>query len=139
MSNFTMFMKKNKTPRTPTTYAATKSLKDENGEPLLWTIRPISSREVENIREECMNVDMAKGKTRFDSRKFTSRLLCAAIAEPNLNNAELQESYGVMDAENLLYEMVDDPAEFTALLNFVQNYSGFKGDLQANIDEAKNS
>ncbi len=40
MSDFTRFMKKNKTPRTSTTYAATKSLLDENGEPLLWTIRP---------------------------------------------------------------------------------------------------
>ncbi len=139
MSDFSRFMKKNKTPRTSTTYAATKSLLDENGEPLLWTIRPISSREVENIREECMNVDMAGGKAKFDSRKFTSRLLCAAIAEPNLNNAELQKSYGVMGAEDLLYEMIDDPAEFTALLNFVQNYSGLKNDLQANIDEAKNS
>ncbi len=35
MSNFSRFMKKNKIQKQNTTFAATKSLLDENGKPLL--------------------------------------------------------------------------------------------------------
>ena len=54
MSNFTRFMKKNKIQKENTTYAATKSLTDEKGNPLLWTIKPLTTKENESIRDDCM-------------------------------------------------------------------------------------
>ena len=54
MSNFSAFMKSNKKQRQNELYAATKSLTDENGVPLLWELRPVTTRENEAIREECM-------------------------------------------------------------------------------------
>ena len=56
---------------------------------------------------------------------------------PDLNNKDLQDSYGVMTAEELLLEMVNDPAEYTDLAVFVQNISGFKT-MQEEVEEAKN-
>ena len=54
MSNkLNMFLKQNKKVRENTEFAATKSLCDENGEPLKWVIKPLSTRDNENIRETC--------------------------------------------------------------------------------------
>lgn len=40
MSNFSAFMKSNKKQRPNELYAATKSLTDGDGVPLLWELRP---------------------------------------------------------------------------------------------------
>ena len=53
MGNLALFMKKNKKVRENTFYAATSSLVDENGEPLKWEIKPLTTEEVERIRLEC--------------------------------------------------------------------------------------
>ncbi|MDE6111626.1 MAG: hypothetical protein K2F65_06900, partial [Eubacterium sp.] len=50
MSNFSRFMKKNKITRENTTFPATKSLVDENGKPLEWEIKPLSTKDNDNIR-----------------------------------------------------------------------------------------
>jgi hypothetical protein len=62
--------------------------------------------------------------------------MCAAIVNPDLNNVELQNSYGVMTPEELLKEMVDSPAEYNDLMMFVQTISGFKT-LQEDVNDAK--
>ena len=73
----------------------------------------------------------------IDMEKYQTKLICAAIVSPDLNNAELQNSYGVMTPEDLIKEMVDSPAEYTDLMVFIQQLSGFKT-LQEEVDEAKN-
>lgn len=142
MSNFSKFMKANKIQKQNVMHPVTKSLVDENGEPLLWEIKPLTTKENEKIRESCTIDVPVKGKPnqyrpKVDMGKYQSKLICASVVSPDLNNAELQNSYGVMTPEELLMEMVDDPAEYTDLMVFVQQISGFKT-LQEEIDEAKN-
>ena len=142
MSNFSKFMKANKIQKQNVMHAVTKSLKDENGEPLLWEIKPLTTKENESIRESCTIDVPVKGKPnqyrpKVDMNKYQTKLICAAIVSPDLNNAELQNSYGVLSAEDLIKEMVDDPAEYTDLMLFIQQLSGFKT-LQEEVDEAKN-
>lgn len=142
MSNFSKFMKANKIQKQNVMHPVTKSLTDENGEPLLWEIKPLTTKENEKIRESCTKEIPVKGKpnqyrTKVDMGMYQAKLLCAAIVSPDLNNAELQNSYGVMSAEDLIKEMVDDPAEYTDLMIFVQNLSGFKT-LEDEVEEAKN-
>lgn len=142
MSNFSKFMKANKIQKQNVMHPVTKSLMDENGEPLLWEIKPLTTKENEAIREACTTDVPVKGKPNMyrpktDMNKYQTKLICAAIVFPDLNNVELQNSYGVMSAEDLLKEMVDDPAEYTDLMLFVQKISGFKT-LQEEVDEAKN-
>ena len=62
MSSFSRFMKKNKVVKENTTFPATKSLIDENGDPLLWTIKPLTTRENDDIRDDCMIEVQVKGK-----------------------------------------------------------------------------
>ena len=142
MSNFAKFMKANKIQKQNVMHPVTKSLTDENGEPLLWEIRPLTTKENEAIREACTVEVPVKGKPnmfrpKVDMNKYQTKLICAAIVSPDLHNADLQNSYGVMTPEDLIKEMVDDPAEYTDLMVFVQNISGFKT-LQEQVDEAKN-
>lgn len=142
MSNFAKFMKANKIQKQNAMHPVTKSLTDENGKPLLWEIKPLTTKENEAIRESCTVDVPVKGKPnqyrlKVDMNKYQTKLICAAVVSPDLNNAELQNSYGVMSAEELIKEMVDDPAEYTDLMLFVQQLSGFKT-LQEKVEDAKN-
>ena len=144
MSNkLNMFLKQNKKVRENTEYAATKSLCDENGEPLKWTIKPLSTRDNENIREACTIDVPITGKPgmyrqKLNTSKYMSKLICASVIEPNLYSKELQDSYGVMTPEELVYEMIDNPGEYSEFADFIQNYNGFDKSLKDKVDEAKN-
>ena len=142
MSNFSKFMKANKIQKENVMRPVTKSLLDENGEPLLWEIKPLTTKENERLRDLCTVEVPVKGKPNLfrhktDMSKYQNMLICASIVSPDLNDAELQNSYGVMTPEDLIKEMVDDPAEYTDLFVFIQELSGFKP-LQEEVDEAKN-
>lgn len=143
MSKFSRFMKKNKIMKENTTYAVTKSLIDENGNPLIWVIKPLTTKENDAIRDECMIDVPVKGKPnvfrpRLNTSKYIAKMLCACVVEPNLYDKELQDSYGVMTPEELLKEMVDNAAEYDAFTTFVQNFNGFNGTIEDKVEEAKN-
>jgi hypothetical protein len=143
MSNIMRFMKQNKTVKENTTFAATKSLTDDEGNPLLWEVQPLTTKEDEKIRDACTIEVPVKGKpnlyrNKVDASKYISKLLAAAVIFPDLLNAELQDSYGVKTPEDLLKEMIDDPGEYTEFTAFVQKFNGFNISLDEKIDEAKN-
>ncbi|MDE6123928.1 MAG: hypothetical protein K2G22_01690 [Eubacterium sp.] len=143
MSDFSRFMKKNKIIRENTTFPATKSLVDEKGNPLRWVIKPLSTRENDNIRDACMIDVPVKGKPnmyrpKLDTSKYIAKMLCACVEEPNLYDKELQDSYGVMTPEELLKEMIDDPGEYQEFASFVQDYNGFNTSFEEKVEEAKN-
>lgn len=143
MSDFSRFMKKNKITRENTTFPATKSLVDEKGKPLEWVIKPLSTKENDNIRDACMIDVPVKGKPnmyrpKLDTSKYIAKMLCACIAEPNLYDKDLQDSYGVMTPEELLKEMIDDPGEYQDFAAFVQDYNGFNTTFEEKVEEAKN-
>ena len=143
MSNFSRFMKKNKVVKENTTFPATKSLVDENGNPLEWIIRPLTTKENDSIRDECMMEVPVKGKPnvyrpKLNTSKYVAKMMCACIVEPNLYDKELQDSYEVMTPEELLKEMIDDPGEYNALVAFVQDFNGFNTTIEDKVEEAKN-
>lgn len=143
MSNLTLFLKKNKKVRANAFYPATKSILDGNGEPVKWEIRPLTTAEDEQIRNDCTYDAPVPGKrgqyrTKIDVNAYLNKQMCAAIVFPDLRNAELQDSYGVKTPEDLLKALVDDPAEFADLREFIQEISGFSTDLTEEVQEAKN-
>ena len=133
MSNLSLFLKKNKKQRPNVRYAATQSLCDEKGKPLEWEIKPISSAEHDRIREEC---GIGTEGSSFWGR-YREKFLTACIVYPDLYDQELQDSYGVMSAEELLRAMVDDPKEFDALYSFAYGAGDTDG-IEKRIEEAKN-
>lgn len=144
MSTFAQFMKLNKKTRENVTFAATKSITDENGSPVLWTLRPISSRLNSELRDECMEEVPIPGKPnayrqKINTGKYIAKLLTASCVVPDLYDEELQDSYGVKKPEDLLFAMIDDPGEYDDFVGFVQEFNGFTKSFEEKVDEAKNS
>lgn len=143
MSNLNRFLKNNKVQKENTTYPATKSLTDEEGNPLEWTIKPLTTKANENIRESCTFEVPVKGKAnmyrpKLNTNLYLAKMMVASVVEPNLYDAELQDSYGVKTPEDLLKEMIDDPGEYNEFASFVQTFNGFNTTLEDKVEEAKN-
>lgn len=140
--SFKQFMKDNKKTKDNVQFAATKSLLDEEGKPLKWTIRTLTTKENDLIRDECMTDIPVKGKAgmyrpKLDTSKYIVKMMCSAIVEPDLHSKELQDSYFVMTPEELLKEMVDNPGEYSDFAGFIQEHCGFST-LSDLVEEAKN-
>lgn len=124
---FEQFMKKNQKAETKEVeFAATKTLCDENGEPLKWKFRKMSSKEFFALQDS---------GTRKES-DIAKEMVCRCCVYPSLRNKELQDSYGVKRADDLLVEMIPDSDEMSALLIFITKLNDF-GSLDKEIDEAK--
>lgn len=143
MSKFSRFMKENKVAKPNEKYAATTSLLDENDEPLQWEFRKITSKENEDLRDSCTIDVQVKGKPNLYTPKvktseYVAKLIAKSTVYPDLYDKELQDSYGAMTPEELLYAMVDDAGEYQALANWIQKFQGFTKILNDKVEEAKN-
>jgi len=137
------FFKQNKAIRENKFFPATKSLLDDDGKPLTWEIKPLTTKEDEVIRDSCTMEIQIPGKpgmyrNKLNTNAYIGKLIVASVVEPDLYNAELQDSYNVNTPEDLVKEIVDDPGEYTAFMAFIQNFNGFNVTLQEEIDEVKN-
>lgn len=143
MSNLKLFLKDNKKVKDNAQYAATKSLCDEKGNPLKWTIKPLSTSENEKIREDCTIEVPITGKpnvfrSKLLTSKYIAKMIAASVVEPNLFDASLQDSYGVKTPEELVQAMVDDPGEYQDFATFIQTMNGFDATIEDKVEEAKN-
>jgi hypothetical protein len=143
MSKFSKFMKANKIEKKNGFYAPTKSLCDENGTPLEWEFRHITSKENEGLRDDCMMEVPVTGKPNMFRQKLKSslyiqKMIVASVVVPDLYDKELQDSYGAMTPEELLLSIVDDPGEYNELAAFVQKFQGFDVSFEDKVDKAKN-
>lgn len=143
MSKFSKFMKANKIEKKNEMYAATKSLCDENGKPLEWEFRHITSKENEDLRDACTIDVPITGKPNMFRQKVKSslyiqKMVAASVVVPDLYDKDLQDSYSAMTPEELLLAMVDDPGEYNDLASFVQKFQGFNVSFDEKVDEAKN-
>ncbi len=143
MSKFSRFMKANKIVKENEMHEVTKSLCDENGKPLKWEFQHITSKENEDLRDECTIDIPVKGKPnmyrpKLKTSKYLRKMIAASIAMPNLYDTELQNSYGVKSPEDLLMAMVDDPGEYNELASYVQKFQGFDVSFEEKVEEAKN-
>lgn len=139
MSQFEAFMKGNRKEKEEKEYAPTRAFVDKDGEPIKWRFKPISSKEFEQLKSDCTKQTVTKkgASARVDAKELNSQLIAACTVFPNLYDAELQESYGVTNPSELLFELVSDPGEYTELTSFIQELCGFDrfSDL---VEEAKN-
>lgn len=141
MSKFSMFMKENKAVRENGRYAVTRGLCGEDGKPLEWEFRHITSKENDDIRESCTAEEVGYGgayRVKLKTGLYVSRLIAASVVYPDLYDAELQDSYGAKTPEELLYAMVDDPGEYNGLAAFVQKFQGFDVSFEERVEQAKN-
>lgn len=119
-------------------HVPTQKFKDEKGKAVPWVFKMLSIDEYEAIRDECTKINFADGgKTKFDNALFNKKFICNSIVEPNLNNAELQDSYGVKKAEDLVTKLFDNAGEYYKLLGHLLEVNGFKN-VSEYAEDAKN-
>lgn len=143
MSDLSRFLKKNKKIKENVQYAVTKSLTDEKGQPLLWEIRPLTSKETNRLTDECTFQEQVPGKpnvfrNKINSTKLLQKMMVSSVVFPNLNDKDLQDSYGVMTPEELITEMVDDPGEYNNFGKYLNELNGFNEGINEKVEEAKN-
>lgn len=137
---FEQFMKKNKIKKENKKYAVTQSLKDENKKALEWEFKAISPGENDRIREDnTREIPLKNGlyKQKINTTNYLADLIIACTVYPNLHDKALQDSYGVYSARDLLFELVDNVGEYTALSTFIQELNGFNN-LSEEVEIAKN-
>lgn len=136
------FLKQNALASESIKYVASNRFVDENKQPIEWEIRAITSQEDEGLRKTATKKVPTPGKRgqftmETDYNKYVGLLAVACTAFPNLNDVELQNSYGVMGADELLKTMLL-PGEYADYLGKVQNVCGFDQSQADLVDEAKN-
>lgn len=110
---------------------------NEDGTPIEWVLHPISTRRVEEITKRNSRTTIKNGKkeTTVNEENLNAELLEEVVLFPRLNDAELQDSYGVTSVNELLSVMLY-PGETQVLTKALQDVmSGVKAN---DIDELKN-
>lgn len=115
---------------------------DENGKPMLWEVKVISAAEDEALRRDSLKRVPVPGRKHqyqreTDYNTYLGKLAAACTVSPNLNSAELQNSYHARSDEELLKAMLT-AGEYAEYLAKIQEICGFDTALQEEVDEAKN-
>lgn len=142
MSDFAVFMAGSALKDEIVEYVASNRFVDAKKKPVAWKIKAIDSDLDEAIRKECTKRVPIKGKRgqfnmETDTDKYIAKLCVACTEYPNLNDAELQGSYGVMSGEALLKKMLK-PGEYTDYKAKVMEVNGFDMSMEELVDDAKN-
>jgi hypothetical protein len=114
----------------------------KDGKPVEWELKAVGSELDEAIRKECTKKVPISGKRgqytqETDTDKYICKLCVATTVYPNLNDAALQDSYGVKCGEDLLKKMLK-PGEYTEYKAKVMEANGFDMSMDDLVDEAKN-
>ncbi|MCY9528389.1 Phage XkdN-like tail assembly chaperone protein, TAC [Paenibacillus sp. cl6col] len=140
MTTLSYFFAQNAEPNTEMPFIVSPRFKDDKGEAVAWTLRSMSEVENEQCRKSATKQVKGKGGVvtpEIDFNEYTAKLIVASVVYPDLKNAELQQSYGVMGAEALLRKMLL-PGEYTGLLQQVQTLNGFNQDMNELVNDVKN-
>lgn len=123
-------------------YVASKRFLDDKKKPIQWEIRSLTSKEDEELRKECTKRVPVNGKRgqytmETDYNLYLGKLASACTVYPNLNDVELQNSYGVMGADTLLKTMLT-AGEYAEYLSKIQEINGFDVSTEDMVEEVKN-
>lgn len=140
-SKFSAFMAQNVARIENKKIVVSNRFKDENGKPIEWEIRALTNEENDELQRRAMvNVPVMGQRGAFtrelDNVKYSAMLLAASVVYPDLNDAELQDSYGVKTPEALINKMLY-LREATVLAQEIAKLSNFDN-LPEAVTEAKN-
>ncbi len=140
-NNLQCFLAQNAIKAECTKYVASTRFLDKNKKPMAWEIKTITNSEDEDIRNAHKKKEFVPGTRQtsvyLDQEAYAVALICECVVYPNLNDAGLQESYGVIGAEELIKKMLT-PGEYTSLFSAIQQANGFETGMNDKIKTAKN-
>lgn len=115
--NLNQLMKQNVIPMKIVEYTPSQRILDENGKPMVWKLKALTTDELTVIGETY----------RGETKRITLESILTSLVEPSradFENSELQESWGAYSPADLLNKMLL-PGELVRLEQTVQSISGF--------------
>lgn len=139
MSNLSAFFAQNVNSEIVEEVVISDRFKDETSNPIAWKLRSMTEEENEAIRKSAQRKVREKGVVTIDTNteEYLAKLVVSSVIFPDLKDADLQKSYGVMGSDRLLRKMLL-PGEYAALLQKVQEINGFDKGVNDFADEVKN-
>lgn len=137
---FDAFLKTNKIEKQNEFIPVSQAFQDENGDTILWEVRQLTNDEMKSIKKSCVKQTRDKRgnvSMETDTDKMLGLMAATSTVYPDLKNAELQNSYGVMGEVALLEAMLSAGE----LMNFQQEINrinGFDVSFDDKVEEAKN-
>ncbi len=125
--DISFFYKENKKESETVQYVASDNFTDGDGNPIEWTIKPLSADEDALIRESCTDTKENRRtgviNEIFDDNKYLLGITARGVVFPNLKDSGLQNTYGVRSETKLLRKMLN-AGELQALALKVIEVSG---------------
>ena len=140
MKDLKFFLKQNTIPVENQEVEISKRFKDDQGNTVKFEIKSISNEMDDALRKQnTRQVKKAKGVIvpELDQQKYFVDLVLKSLVYPDLDDKELQDSWGVMDSKELINVMLL-PGEYAALLQEVQKINGWDLNVEDIKDEVKN-
>ncbi|MFD2613538.1 phage tail assembly chaperone [Paenibacillus gansuensis] len=140
MSDMSLFFASNAAQPETESVPVSKRFKDAEGKPVRWQIRAISEEENDALRASSTRKAKQKNGVSVpetNMQEYLAKLTAACVVFPNLQDAELQKSYGVRGADAVVRKMLL-PGEYTNLLAKIQEINGFDEDINELASEVKN-
>lgn len=137
---FDAFLKTNKIEKENELIPVSDSFVDADGKPILWEVRRLTNPEMKHIRQQCIKqVKDRRGNVSVetDSEKMMVMMATTSTVYPDLKNAQLQDSYGVMGEGELLEAMLS-VGELLAYQQKINEINGFDVSFDDKVNEAKN-
>ncbi|GHU85614.1 phage portal protein [Clostridia bacterium] len=139
MGNLMAFLAQNAIQKENVKLVVSDRFVDEKGKPIEWEIRCLTAAEDEELRRQCTKIKLTKGRAepQFDANLYMTKLAAACTVYPDLNSAELQDSYGAMGDAELLKKLLY-AGEINSYVLKIQEVNGFNVTLEDKVDKAKN-
>jgi len=142
MGNLSGFLAQNAKKVENIKHVVSKRFMGDDGKAVPWEIRCITSTEDEALRKSCTKRVQVPGKRNqftqeTDFSLYLGKLAATCTVHPNLDDAELQNSYSAMGSDTLLKTMLT-PGEYADYLTKVQEVNGFEVSFEETVEEAKN-
>ncbi len=141
MSTLSAFLAENVLTVEHIKFPASARFLDEKKKLMLRKIKTISATEDEALRKACATQVLILGKKsqyqrETDYNMYLGKLAVACTVFPDLNNAELQNSYHAMGGEALLKATLT-PGEYADYVSKIQEVCGFDATLQDEGDDGE--
>ncbi|MBQ3180900.1 MAG: phage portal protein [Firmicutes bacterium] len=115
------------TARPEVQVVVSERFRGEDGQALAWRLQPVTAEDMQRLWA-AGNADGGSG--------LVLRLLARAVVYPDLQDAALQDSYGVLGAEELLLRMLS-PGEYGVLLAAFEKQN-LRPEMPELVRDAKN-
>ncbi|GAA0229507.1 phage tail assembly chaperone [Metaclostridioides mangenotii] len=137
MKNLESFLNRSKANADNIKFVVDENIIDEEGNPIEWELRKLKAKDGDLARDEALQLNVNTQEAKFNQRLYTNKIMAMSVVYPDLNNAELQDAYGVRTPEDLLVSMLD-LVPYQKLEKQVDLINGFRKSFNEDKKEAKN-